>query len=301
MKFILSVLISLLTFSSALASEGMFGYIYTAETTPGGQWEYEQIQTFRSGKARGEYQALDVRFEMEYGLTDRLQSSVYLNTSYNKISNVYDPENTSTNLANTNEFNINGISFEFLYSALSPYKDGIGLAFYLEPEIALRDAETGQDKIERALEARLILQKNFLEDTLVTAFNLMLEPEWERIEGGTQKELWAEWSLGANYRIKENWFTGVEMRNHMEFPDFNAAHQEHSAYFFGPTVHYASEHYWWTLTAMPQIFGWPRGLGVSADGQKISDSSLHLGQHERYEVRFKFGIPFGEGEHKHVY
>lgn len=294
-----TLFLSLFTGVVAHASEGMFGYIYTAETTPGDQWEYEQIQTFRSGKATGDYQALDVRFEMEYGVTDRLQAALYLNTSYNKIRNVYDPEDTSKNLPNTDAFDVNGLSVEFMYRVLSPYKDGIGLAFYIEPEISLRDKEYGQDRIERALEGRLILQKNFLDDTLITAFNLMLEPEWEKADGGTQKELWAEWSLGANYRLKDKWFAGIEFRNHMEFPDFNTGNQEHSAYFFGPTLHYAEEHYWWTLTIMPQIAGWPQDLGIGADGQKISDANLHLGQHERFEARFKFGIPLGDGEHKH--
>ncbi|HWU44244.1 MAG TPA: DUF6662 family protein, partial [Bdellovibrio sp.] len=170
----LALLFAFLLSPLAHASEGMFGYIYTAETTPGDQWEYEQMQTWRTGKARGEYNALDVRFEMEYGITDQLQGSVYLNTSYNKIHNVYDSEDVSKNLSDKNEFNVNGVSFEFLYRILSPYKDGMGLAVYLEPEIAVRDAETGDDKIERAVEGRLILQKNFLDDTLITAFNLML-------------------------------------------------------------------------------------------------------------------------------
>lgn len=299
MKVFAILFTSLLLGGLAHASEGMFGYLYTAETTPADRWEYEQMQTWRSGKAKGDYNAVDVRFEMEYGITDKLQGSMYLNTSYNKMHNVYNPDNTAQNLADKDEFSVNGISFEFLYRILSPYKDDLGVALYLEPELAVRDKESGDDTIERALEARLILQKNFLGDTLITAFNLMLEPEWERINNGTQKELWAELALGANYRVKDRWFVGLELRNHMEFPDFNLGNQEHSAYFMGPTVHYANEHYWWTLTALPQVAGWPRNLGVDSGGQQISDANLHLGQHEKFELRFKFGIPLGEGEHKH--
>lgn len=289
-----------LIFSSPVfASEALFGYLYTTETTPGDHWEYEQTQTLRSGKARGSYTAVDVRNEFEYGVTGNFQVAFYLNSTYLNSRNQYDPENVSQNLPDHNEFNVNGVSVEMLYRALSPYKDGLGLAFYLEPEVSVRDHMTGDDRIERALEGRIILQKNFLDDTLVTATNLMIEPEWEKADGFVQKELWAEWTIGANYRFRENWFAGVEFRNHMEFVDMNLGNQEHSAYFAGPSVHYASQKYWVTLTALPQIAGWPRKLGTGADGSTISDSQDHLGQHERYEVRLRFGIPFG-GEHSHV-
>jgi hypothetical protein len=278
---------------AARASEGMFSYTYTTDTTPAGNWEYEQKQILRTGKARGSYTAVDLRNEMEYGITDRLQGSLYLNSSYNYMKNQYDPDNVSMNLPDRNEFNVNGVSMEFLYRILSPYTDGIGLAAYLEPELSVRDHMTGQDQIERALEGRIILHKTFLDDTLVTAFNLMFEPEWEKDDGLTTKELWLQASLGATYRVAAGWFVGLELRNHREFPKMDMRNQEHSAYFLGPTLHYATQTAWFTLTVLPQIKGTPAQLGRGADGMMISDPSRHLGQHEKLEVAFAFGIPFG--------
>lgn len=299
MKTLFSTILLGVLVPTANASEAFFGYLYTTETTPGGRWEYEQSQTWRSGKARGKYDAIDLRNEVEYGITGNLQAALYLNSSWLKTSNQYDPEDVSKDVPDHNEFNINGVSLELLYRVLSPYKDGMGLAFYLEPEVSLRDRMTGEDKIERALEGRIILQKNFMDDTLVTAFNLMVEPEWERENGTVQKELWAELTAGANYRFRENWFAGVEARNHMEFPDFNLGNNEHQAYFVGPSIHYANENYWWTLTALPQVYGWPRNLGTGSNGAEITDRNDHLGQHEKFEVRFRFGIPLG-GSHSHA-
>lgn len=298
-KFFLLFLIATLT-TPLSASEAFFGYLYTTETTPGGNWEYEHTNTWRSGKARGTYNAIDMRNEFEYGITGNLQAAFYLNSSYINSINQYDPEDVANTLPNHNEFNLDGASVELLYRLLSPYKDGIGLALYLEPEIAVRDHMTGEDKIERSLEGRFIVQKNFLDDTMITAANLMLEPEWEKVDGLVQKELWAEITAGVNYRIRENWFVGVEARNHMEFIDMNLGNQEHSAFFAGPSVHYGSEKYWWTLTALPQVWGWPRNLGTGSDGAAISDHSDHLGQHEKFEVRLRFGIPLGE-EHTHAH
>ena len=285
---------------AARASEGLFGYLYTVDTTPAGGWEYEQKHTFRSGKARGSYDALDLRNEFEYGVTDALQAAFYLNSSYLNSTGQYDPDDPSIDVPDRNEFDVDSASVELLYRALSPYKDGLGLAFYVEPELAVRDRMTGLDKIERSVEARVIVQKNFLDDTLIAAANVMAEPEWERVDGKAAHELWMEFTGGLVYRFAPNWFAGVEARNHMEFPDFNLGDQEHSAWFAGPTLHYGGEAWWWTLTALPQIAGWPRDLGAGADGQRISSSYAHLGQHESFEVRFMFGIPLG-GEHSHAH
>ncbi len=293
------LLFGLITAGKASASEAFFGYLYTSETTPGGNWEYEQTQTLRSGKARGNYTAVDLRNEFEYGVTGNFQVAFYLNSSYLNATHQYEPEDVSNDLPNRREFNVNGASVELLYRLMSPYKDPLGLALYLEPEISVRDRMTGDDAIERSVEGRLILQKNFLGDTLVTATNLMVEPEWEKVDGVVKKELWVEWTLGANYRFRANWFAGLEFRNHMEFINMNLNNQEHSAFFAGPSVHYANQNYWWTLTVLPQVSGWPHNLGTGSDGVTVADSSRHLGQHEKFEVRLRFGIPFG-GEHSHV-
>jgi len=295
---ILIIAFSLLP-ARVFASEGTFSYVYTAETTPAGSYEYEQKHSIRTGKARGNYLAIGMRNEFEYGITDRLQGAFYLNSSYLNTQNQYDPEDVSQNFPDRNEFDIDSVSAEFIYRVLSPFKDGLGLAFYLEPELGVRDPHTGEDRIERAIEARLILQKNFLDDQMVTAFNLMLEPEWERVGGQSAKELFAELTFGAAYRFTEKWFAGLELRNHMEFPDFDLACQEHSAYFMGPTLHYGAESYWWTLTVMPQIAGSPSDLGTGADGQPLAGHGLHLGQHEKLEVRFAFGLPFGGEQGRH--
>lgn len=285
--------------SESKASEGLFSYTYVSETTPSGEWEYEQKHFLRMGKARGDYTAFDLRNELEYGITDKLQGALYLNSSYNNTRDQYDPDDVSKDLPSRNEFNVNGVSLEFMYRVVSPFTDGFGLAFSLEPEMSLRDHMTGEDKIERSVETRLILQKDFLEDQLITAFNLMVEPEWEKEDGFTKKELWVQLSAGAIYRIYPKWFLGIELRNHMEFVDMNLANQEHSAYFAGPVLHYGSESYWWTVTFLPQVAGWPRNLGTGSSGAPIDSSYAHLGQHEKAEVAFSFGIPLGAEGHHH--
>ncbi len=269
------------------ADESLFSYLYTTESLPKGQWEYEQSQTLRSGKARGSYLSLDLKNEIEYGITDRLSGALYLKSGYLSLNNVYDPEDVSKDLPNRSSFDFNCVSLEFKYRLLSPYLDGFGLSVYVEPEISIRDHMTGEPLPEKSLEFRLIGQKNFLDDLLVFASNIMFEPEWE---GAGKKELWFEWTMGTSYRFRENWSLGLEFRNHREFPNMDLGKQEHSAFFLGPNIHYGTQGWWANLTVLPQIMGSPQDLGVGADGVKVSDNSRHLGQHEKFEIRFKFGI-----------
>jgi hypothetical protein len=69
-----------LTPANALrADENLFGYTYGAETLPRGESELYTWQTFRFGKESGSYFGWDQKYEYEWGITDRLQASLYLN------------------------------------------------------------------------------------------------------------------------------------------------------------------------------------------------------------------------------
>jgi hypothetical protein len=292
MKRLAALAVLLAAASPARAGENMFGYLYPAETTPAGRWEYEQWNTVRAGKARGGYTAFDLRNELETGVTDRLQLSLYLNSSYLRTRGVYDPEDASSDMKDRADFQVNGFSAEAVYRLLSPFKDGIGLAVYLEPEISARSAENGEDLPERGLEARAILQKNFLDDQLTTAANLVVEPEWEKDHGSSKRELWTEVSAGASYRVRARLSLGLELLHRAQYPGMNTGHQGLYAVYLGPNLHYGGERFWLTLTALPQVTGWPRRLGTGTDGAPVESRNFHLGQQERFELRLKLGVPF---------
>lgn len=275
-----------------LADEPLFGYVYTTDTLPAGKWEYEQWNTIRSGKAAGSYTAFDLRNEIEYGVTDKLAAALYLNSAYHHINNVPDDEDPTQNLPKQNSFDVSGVSLEMKYRLLSPYKDPIGLMVYLEPELSVMDKITGEPVVERGLEGKVILQKNFLQDQFVWAANFTAEPEWE-IEHGDErkKELAFEMTTGLSYRFRPNWSAGLELRNHREFPNFGK--QEHQATFLGPNVHYGGKSWWATLSVLPQISGRPTSLGLDANGNQVTTGSRHLAEHEKIEIRLKFGYNFG--------
>ena len=276
----------------ARADETPFGYVYTTDSQPKGHWEYEQWNTVRTGKAQGSYTAFDLLNEAEYGFTDTFSGSLYLHSSYLYTHNTPDPDDTSFNLNNQSAYDINGVSVELKKQLLSPIKDPIGLTVYMEPELGVREALTGEDIIERALEFKLIVDKHFLDDQLILASNIVFEPEWERVNGERDKELQNAYNFGASYRFAVGWFGGLEVENRRLFGRQSLGQQEASAWFLGPSLHYAQKEWWATLTLLPQIAGNPRSLGVDANGNPISDSSRTLGEYEKMEIRLRFGIEF---------
>ena len=124
---------------SAFADEPLFGYVYTTDLLPRGKFELAQWATWRTGHSLGQFDVLEGRTEFEYGATDRLQLSAYLNYEWARAAhdNVIDgttlPPGTLANLdvgpaerLNTTRFT--GVSVEGIYRIWSPYTNPVGIA-----------------------------------------------------------------------------------------------------------------------------------------------------------------------------
>ena len=82
-----------LCLSYARADEAVFAWTYTTDLLPQGKWEFEQWMTARWEKEHGNYNVFDFREEIEYGLTNDLQVSLYLNHHYVYANNDVPAEN----------------------------------------------------------------------------------------------------------------------------------------------------------------------------------------------------------------
>ncbi len=264
------------------ADENLWGYVYGTDTLPKGGTEIYNWLTLRTGKGKGTYRGWDEMLELEHGFTDRFQASFYLKGRSHRIAGGALDDDPGRNLSRSLEFD--GVNVAFKYNLLSVYKDLFGLSLYLEPSYSRIHKISGERMNQFGLETKLMFQKNFFDDQLALAYNLTLEPEWSKFtaSGEREKELEVEHTVGASYRVLPNWFAGIEGRYHSEYPEFGK--KEHGAYFLGPNLHYGSEKWWFTLTFLPQIHGWPRTLG--------RPTGLHLGEHERYEFRLKIAYVF---------
>ena len=288
---------------AATASEPMFGYVYTTDTLPKGKFEVEQWVTDREGQAHGNYHGVEMRTELEYGLTDSLQVALYQNYSYvgahnNSVDHLtegldispdHDPHRALS------DFHNDGVSAELLWRVMSPYTRPIGLAFYIEPQLGPR---------ENGLELRAIVQKNLLDDRLILAGNAWVEFDKEQ---GTNlgaiassgppsfektKATYLEFDAGASYRFRPHWSVGVEFRNHNEYANWSLAgsDQQHTAFFLGPNIHYGGERWFFTLSALRQL-----GAVGYTDDQKaqIYHGLLYGNEHTTWDgLRLKVGRSF---------
>jgi hypothetical protein len=242
------------------ADERLFTYSYEAEVLPKGGLEFEQWVTHRRDKADGVFSRWDFREELEYGLTDRLTTALYLN---------FRDTTETTETVEAHDFEFKGISSEWKYQILNPNTKPIGLLGY---------GEITYNGSELELEEKLILQKNFGE-RWVTVFNAILEQEWEWEGDDEERELAVEFTAGVSYRLNKNWALGIEGRHHRVYADFDD--EIAKAWFVGPVVHYGSGKWWGTLTVLPQVAGSPD----MAQG-------LELDEHTKVEVRLIAGYNF---------
>jgi hypothetical protein len=176
---------------------------------------------------------------------------------------------------------------EHVVKLLNPYTDPIGFGLYLEPAFGPN---------VRELEVKALFQKNFFGDRLIAAANVTFETEHEEHEGEVEKASMIDLVVGASYRVADNWMAGIEFRNHREFQGYWLNHPEHSAYFLGPTLHYATKDFWVTASWRHQL---PMVQAFNQDQRDVSRGGRIFGdEHSRDEFIFRLGIPFG-GEHAH--
>jgi hypothetical protein len=274
-------------------AESLLGYTRGVETLPQGELEGSASLTLRNDKGNGHYAAQDYKAELEYGFTHRFTGSVALHglgIDTNGLTiDGYLPKDEHYNAKPS------GIQLGFKYNFLSPVKDGLGLSLYVEPGYFWKDPHSGQDKDAYKLEAQLLLQKNFLDDTLVWVGNLGFEGthavrrpiadlpadfEWTT---NPEMEIGLSATTGLSYRFAPNWFAGGEVVYQTEYE--TEVGQERWSVFAGPSLHYGGKQWSATLTWLPQL----AGGGETYPGQP---DNLHLIEKTKQEIRFKLGYSF---------
>lgn len=268
------IALSLITTLSS-AQDRMFVRTYQSMTLPKGAKDIEAWNTFRTGRQYF-YNRLDQRLELEVGLTDRLQTSVYLNTEYTAEGAHLD---TLGGIADTA---VDGISNSTLFSVSSEWKlklsdpvaNAIGSALYAELTFSPTELE---------VEGKLILDKKM--DKNIFALNIVGEYEvgFDVKKGETEmeKEFKPELDLAYMHMLKPHVGLGLEIRQHNVIVEKKL---EHSALFGGPTLFYSGDKFFIILNVLPQ---WTN-LQVNDANPK----SLDLNEYEKVEARLLIGISF---------
>lgn len=284
--------------SSVKAEESQFGYVYTTDLLPQGAKEIEQWATWRHQKVAGYFDQMDGRTSIEYGLTDRLQVAFYANYVWSRafhngpFEETTSPEPLSYDRPGPDDhYNARrfvGFSGEAIYRLWSPYTDPLGVAVYVEPTVGPQFRE---------LETKLILQKNFMDDRLVTAFNLTYAPEWryDIVDGDPSRKAWGyetdvNANIAASYRFAPNWSAGFELVNEHEYNSFNFSKETNNGYFFGPVIHYGGKKFFLTATFLEQL-PWATEHADTVPGA-IVGRRVYDNDFEKYRVRVRAGWYF---------
>lgn len=213
-----------------------FAWSYEYKTMPKGEAELEHYFTPRLKKIEDEFKiSWEHQVELEYGITDHFDVGFYQMFKQEPDSSLkYDG-----------------------YKLRGRYRFGEQGLYFLNPLVYLEFIQK-PDEIE--FEEKLILTKNIRKSFL--SFNLTLEQEFEKEEHGSHHEESAESeeeieveyiinpSFGIGYQFSPRFSASLELWNHIEIVE---GEMEHSAFFAGPTVSFAGEKVWWTLSVLPQL------------------------------------------------
>lgn len=242
------------TASSACADEPLFGNVNATDLLPKAKMQVEQWVGFKTGNALGGFHAQEGRTEFDYGLTSSVQVTGYLN--YSDLHAAFDQTRTAPlglpAGPSVSRRRFDGVTGEVIWRLWSPYLDPVGVAL-------LADGTAGPG--QRAFGLKAIVQKNFLDDTLVTAANLRVDLglQEKRPVGdplaGRRRVTPIEAAFGASYRFRPGWSAAVEARARRRYAEDlpGGASWEHSDLFAGPTLHYGGERWYATLSALHRL------------------------------------------------
>lgn len=274
---ILSVII--LFSIGASAQDRQFVRTYQSTNLAKGVRDFEVWSTLRMGK-EAYFRRLDERLEFEIGLTDRLQTALYLNMTHKSFA---DKDDSTGTIYSESEFSV---SSEWKLKLSDPNTHFIGSGLYGEATISGTELE---------LEAKLILDKVMGKNLI--AFNAVGEWEWEqeiestvvdgKVKQENKMELAAtpvEFDLAYMYNVNPRFGIGLEAKNHYEITPKDGL--EHSALLLGPTIYWSSKDskHSIILNFMPQI--------ANMNKTDKQPDALDLDEYEKYDFRLLFDFTF---------
>jgi len=227
--------------ASAAADDQPFLTLYTTDIQPEGGREFEQWLMWKTGHANESFNSFESRSEIEYGFTDDLQGSLYLNYDWER-----DREHPVLGPADTAD--AVGVSGELIWRVMNPYFDPFGLAFYIEPSISAS---------ERAFETKILFQKDFFNANLRWAVNVNFEDTWEKNPLGHWDPASAlEFNTGLAYNVTPEFSVGVEFDNERGFDGLilgGSPDAQTDSYYLGPTIQYVGHPWAVTFGAQMQL------------------------------------------------
>ena len=254
----------LLGVQPALANERHFTQSYETATLAPGVVELEPWATARLGRD-GYYTGIDNRLEFEVGLTDRLQTSMYVNWGVEGVRNPLTKGIDTT-------ANHRGVSSEWKLRLSDSVADPVGSALYLEFTL-------GPEEVE--IEGKVLVDKR--SGPWNVAVNGIYEFEHNYAESIEEHKLQATAAVG--YFLADHLSVGLEAM------DFNVVEPQvpggsatllHGAIYAGPVLSYGLGNWWVAASVTPQFYGYGKAV--------LPGRGLDLQDFERVQARVLMGV-----------
>ena len=189
----------------------------------------ENWVTFQTGKDQERFSQVDFRHEFEFGITDKLQLSVY----------VADWQYQSGFASQRSGFAYSASAVEAIYNLSNPVADPVGFSLYEEVKVGDRLIES---------ESKLIAQKNF--GPLIAAYNATLEAVWQ---GDHLQEREGEFqqAFGLSYEFSPMFSVGIEALHEIVFEEWGDGETVQN-FFVGPNISVRRGRCFATVTALAQ-------------------------------------------------
>lgn len=209
-----------------------FTFVYEAPTSAPGSIDLENFVTWARISNPVASNEVSWRHELEIGLTDRVQASLYL-----------------TDWSYTTEQGQSGTSYsdsaiELIYNLTNPVIDPLGLSIYQE-------VRAGPQLME--WESKVIAQKNV--GPLILVWNGTVEATWQG-QGWRQTAGEFQHALGASYEFSPRVSVGLELLDEFVFRDWDRRSMDTNV-FFGPNACYRRANWFVTVTGLVQATGTP--------------------------------------------
>lgn len=258
--------------SLAMACDNPFGYSYLTETLTKGRTEFVQWATGRFGRDIGSgydssYRAIDLRSEIEVGVSDNEQLSFYANYRH-----------FDTDVRDGLRFD--GLQVAYMRMLAHPDKEAWGQAIYIEPGYSQSSSKTGSLRDQYSLEFKYLLQHNLGEEGQDGIYAANLVAEVEREPDSDSDTLTLKLTQGIAWQVGERWQAGFEAVAGAEWAE--AVDFEHFSVFAGPCARYQSEgSFFVTAALVAQLVGTPESKG-----------DLNVTDKSPWELRLKAGFAF---------
>jgi hypothetical protein len=260
--------------------ETEYHFGFTTGTSVGeiGEKEIQSRLTGRFGKDAGHYSMLSNKLEAEYVPLRDFRLSLAGYVTQHRIAGI-------PGLDDRRSGAFDGLAFGLKYRLIDREHGPFGIAIEAEPQWRRVDGTSGAPVDQIGGQYSLLLDKELVPNRIISAFNLVYEPEVSRsrLDGTWSHESTVRVAGAIMVQAQPHVSYGLETRYLRKYEGLALDRFAGHALYVGPTVSATLPRGYWLLAAWSvQV------AGRSVGGQ----GPLDLANFERHQVRLKLGFNY---------